>query len=358
MTPQNNDYNEKFHILKKATLRPNKLVFYTQFVKRNQPENTNRVVYSAEEKQELAEMGLISLKQPISNKHSFEISNKAGGRIREKITWLYSLAKNQTITTHTGKVLYSFKMNFITLTLPSTQTHSTDQITKECLNQFITECTAKFGLKNYVWRLEFQKNGNAHYHIATDTFIEYWQCRKIWNRIINKLGYVNEYSQKFSKYTFAEYYKEFHKQGQEDYKLLRGRFDSGTATNWTEPNTVDCRNVTSSKNIAYYISKYITKNSGEKLNPIVASRETETSNLRLWFCSRSLSKLTKIEIFLENIDTLQENILSGLQDFKEYVHDYCSVLYFSLKTQTTLVKQSLWLAFRHYATEQGYFSNS
>ncbi|EMY3483635.1 hypothetical protein AAIP36_001880 [Flavobacterium psychrophilum] len=358
MTVQNPDYNEKYIILKKATLRPDKLVFYTQFVKRNQPEKIKKTVYTQEEREELLSIGLPIRTIPESNKHNFDISIKAGQRIREKITWLYTLAKNQTITTHNNKILYSFKMNFITLTLPSIQVHTTDILTKECLNQFITECSLKFGMKNYVWRLEYQKNGNAHYHIATDCYIEYWKCKKIWNRVLNKLGYVSAYAAKFSKYSFSDYYKEFHKQGNEDYKILRSRFDAGVVQNWQEPNTVDCRNVTSSKNIAYYISKYITKNSNEKINPIISERENTNSNIRLWFCSRSLSRLTKIEIFLDNISTVKETILEGLTNFKTYIHDYCDVIYFSAKEQTTIVKQSLWLSFHNYAKENGYFSTS
>jgi len=356
MIPLNNDYSDRFHIVHKASLRPEKIVFYTQFIKKSK-DNDNAVVQLNDKNKDFVKsIGIALISQPKSNKHDFEISQKASGRIREKITWLYHLSKNQTITTHNGKKLFNFKMNFITLTLPSKQKHTTDVITKECLNQFITECSQKFGLKNYVWRLEFQKNGNAHYHIATDCYIEYWKCKKIWNRIINKLGYVDHYCSKFSKYSFQDYYKEFHKQGQEDYKILKGRFDMGTNTKWCEPNTVDCKNVTSSKNIAWYISKYITKKSDASLNSIVAVRENLESNLRLWFCSRSLSRLSKVEIFLEKVSSVTDDIFSKLKNVKEYVYDYCQVIYFDTKEQETIVKQSLWCLFQNYARENRYYS--
>jgi hypothetical protein len=356
MNPNNENYNDRFIILKKASIRPDKIVFYNQFVKRSSLLNIEVVDTTTLKKNSNNLIIEQKIKQPSANTHNYEISKKASSRIKEKISWLYNLSKNQTITTHNGKVLYSFKMNFITLTLPSVQKHSSDIITKECLNQFITECAAKFGLKNYVWRLEFQKNGNIHYHLACDTYIEFWKCTRIWNRVINKLGYVDSYAQKFSKYDFKDYYNEFHKNGKEDYSELMARFKRGVDTNWSQPNTVDCRNVTSSKNIGYYIAKYITKNSTEPLNNLVYERDKTVSNMRLWFCSRSLSKLSKIEIFLEEVNTVSDTILEELKDFKRFVFDYCEVIYFNTKDQSTLCKQSLWLLFSNYAKDNFYFT--
>lgn len=344
-----------FIVLPQISLRPEKIVFYNKIIKYSTNSDNNRTSKSNITKGVPTAPVVIKEKITSYNNHNFKISNKAGNRIREKVTWLYHLAKNQTITTHNGKVLYSFKMNFITLTLPSTQKHNSNILTNECLNQFITECKVKFGMNNYVWRLEFQKNGNAHYHIATDCYIEYWKCKKIWNRIINKLGYVNDYSAKFSKYTFQDYYKEFHKNGQEDYKILRGRFEMGVATKWLEPNTVDCRNVTSSKNISFYISKYITKNSDDSLHKIVTDREDSNSNLRMWFCSRSLSRLSSLVLNQEEYSMLFENVMNNLKEIQQYVYDYCSVFYYKIKEQSTIVKQSIMLLFRDYATQNGYF---
>ena len=355
MQQLNPDYNERFIVLKKASLRPEKIVFYNQFIRKDIIEKVKFSDVSEEVKKDLADMGISINRMPKENLHNYEISKKAASRIKEKISWLYNLSKNQTITTHNNKILYSFKMNFLTLTLPSIQQHTTDKINSECLNQFITECNKKFGMKNYVWRLEFQKNGNAHYHIATDTYIEYWQCKKIWNRILNKLGYIDRYAQKFSTYTFQDYYKEFHKSNTEDYKILRARFDMGTNTKWTEPNTVDCRNVTSAKNIGYYISKYITKKSDANINKTVSDREETTSNIRLWFCSRSLSKLSKIEIFMDNMPDKFFQVLDNLQNATTYIFDYCSIKFFNTTEQLSETKRNLFSLFYNYAKENNYY---
>lgn len=354
----NFDNDDRYIINSMASIRPDKIVFYKNFVKKIEPIATIKNPISKETNKLMEKWGLKSVKQPETNKHNFNISKKAGERIREKITWLYTLAKKQTVTTHKGKILSDFKMSFITLTIPSTQKHKSSEITKDCLNQFITELAEKHNLKNYVWRLEFQKNGNIHYHIACDIFINYLECKRVWNRIIEKKGYISDYAQKFEKMNFNEYYKIYHKIGVEDYKELRGRYNVGLATHWREPNTVDTRNVSSSKKISYYISKYITKNSNQQPNPIIEERDGNSGNIRLWFCSRSLSKLTKIDIFLDEVCDLTDNIFDNLQDFQTYIHDYCKVLYFNISGQLNSVKRSFWELFNNYAKENNYYCSA
>jgi hypothetical protein len=345
---------DRFIVLPKATIRPNKIVFYNQFVLRAQTGKINVSQFSNVEKKELTGMGLPIQIMPDSNSHNFELSKKASSRIREKVSWLYELAKNKSIPAIGNSKSYTFKMNFVTLTLPALQAHATAEITSICLNQFLTECKAKFALANYVWRLEFQKNGNAHYHIATDTFIHYTDCKLIWNRCLRKLGYIQAYQKKFGNMTFEEYRRDFSDNGKVPFNVLRERYGRGCATNWDSPNTVDVRCVGNAKNIIFYISKYITKKSEHSLNPIVATREPATSNLRLWFCSKSLSALDKIEVFIEDIPDLVGKIFSGLKNVKNYVFDYCNLWFFNGKEQDFKVKADIWRLFREYSYSRGY----
>lgn len=348
--------NEEFtySVIPKASVRPNKIVFYNQIIKFYKTPPAEKKPLKKAVFASLSALGKNSTIMPMKNTHNFEISSKASGRIKEKVSWLYELARNKTVTTTGGKTLYSFKMNFITLTLPSLQSHDTATLTAQCLNQFLTECKSRFGLENYVWRLEFQKNGNAHYHIATDTYIDYTSAKLIWNRCLQKLGYISAYQNKFIGMTFSDYCKEYGNNGKTPFATLRERFGRGCATRWDSPNTVDVRAVSNAKNIAFYISKYITKKSEYSLNAVVLERESMETNLRLWFCSRSLSKLSAIEIFLEEYDSLVGDCLSGLSNCRKYVYEYVSVWYFNNKEQINETKKNLWLLFRRYANESGY----
>jgi hypothetical protein len=349
-------YTDTYNIsvIKKASIRPNKIVFYNQVLRTYlTPQEPKKPIIKGL-RDELACLGFGTKLMPLNNKHQFEISYKAAARIKEKVSWLYELARNKTVQTTGGKVLNSFKMNFLTLTLPSLQRHNSATITKECLNQFLTECKTKFDLENYVWRLEFQKNGNIHYHLATDTYIDYVSAKLIWNRCLNKLGYIREYQNKFIGMTFENYCKEYSNNGKTPFNILRERYGRGCATRWDSPNTVDVRAVSNAKNIAFYISKYITKKSEHSLNSIVSLREPSDTNLRLWFCSRSLSKLSAIEVFLEEYNTLVNKCFEGLTNIKKYVFDYVSVWYFNSKDQPNETKQNFWYLFRQYSKELGY----
>lgn len=344
----------KITIVPKASIRPNKVVFYNQVIKTYSTPRPEKIKLAPGLKAEMSALGFGCSSMPIKNSHNFEISKKASERIKEKVSWLYELAKNKTVTTTGGKTLFSFKMNFITLTLPALQSHTTATITAECLNQFLTECKAKFGLENYVWRLEFQKNGNAHYHLATDTFINYTDAKLIWNRCLFKLGYIRAYREKFENMSFAEYQNATNSDGKIDFNIMRERYGRGRATNWDSPNTVDVRAVSNAKNIAFYISKYITKKSDHMLNSVVSLREPSETNLRLWFCSRSLSKLSAIEVFLEEFDSLIDDCIQSLTNVRKYLFDYVSVWYFNGKEQLNETKKNLWLLYRRYASEVQY----
>ena len=345
---------ERFIVVPKVSIRPSKVVFYQQFVPKYKSEKN--VSISPEQRKDAFNI-LHNICDPVEkvfNAHNFEISKKASARIKEKISWLYELSKSKTITKKIDKPMYSYKMCFLTLTLPFVQQHETSEITKVCLHQFLTECKIKFGMNNYVWRLEFQKNGNAHYHIATDSYIDYVSCKLIWNRCLQKLGYISWYSDKMSKLSFEDYRKLYSDNGKVSFEKLRERYGRGCATRWDSPNTVDVIAVANAKNIAFYISKYITKKSDTAMNPIVSEREPKTSNLRLWYCSKSLSALDKIEIFLEEYDELVDKCLGGLNVAKSLVFDYCKVWYYNTKEQVSETKRDIWQLFRRYSKERNY----
>jgi len=344
----------RYTVLPKASFRPNKIVFYNQFIVNSY--NTIEELEAKKTAEKTTEKQSVPVKSklPVVNTHNFTLSVKASKRIKEKVSWLYELAKSKTVIDSYSKKVLNFRINFITLTLPAIQKHSTSEITANCLNQFLTECKSKYGLKNYVWRLEFQANGNAHYHIVTDSYICYQDCKLLWNRCIAKLGYIRDYQQKFSAMNFEEYRSNYSNGGKIDFNTLRERYGRGCATGWDSPNTVDVRCVGNAKNISFYIAKYITKASDGSLPQIIQEREPQTTNLRLWFCSKSLSALDKIEIFMEEYDYLFGKITTQLREVKEFLFDYCKVWFFNTKDQINDCKRDLWLFYRQYSKSRGY----
>lgn len=165
---------------------------------------------------------------PSDTKHHGLISKKANKRVSTAIDWLIYLAKDKPLKKKSDGRDFMFKVNFITLTLSSKQVHSDNCIKSELLNQFLTELRTKWKCRHYLWRAEAQQNGNIHFHIASDVFIPWRDLRTSWNRIQNKLGYVDRFREK---------------------------------TGLSDPNSTDIHSVNKVRNLASYLAKYCGKNS-------------------------------------------------------------------------------------------------
>ena len=329
-----------YAVAQKQSIYPSKLVIYNDVIKWD---NVNQI--------EVKHPRILKSSSIERKFHNFEISSNSRQKLIKKISWLFQCAKTKHVKTYSGKEIYNFKVNFITLTLPSKQVHPTSQITKECFERFLNEMRTRCKVVNYVWRLEFQENGNVHYHLVTDTYIDYQLILRVWNRIINYLGYVDAYASEMSKLSFPEYHS---KMSNCDFETSHKRYIKGRAEKWQNPNSVDVKSANSKSNIAVYIAKYFSKKHKEvrKCNPL--DNEENSFGLRLWFCSRSLSKLDCIKSFVEVADIHLENLLENMPDVKKIVFDYCTVIYFNFAKLTNYGKQLLGTVFRDYSLECNY----
>ena len=283
--------------------------------------------------------------------HNFEISHSGRSKLIKKINWLFQCAKSKHIKTYSGKEIYNFKVNFITLTLPSTQKHSTAVITKECFERFLNEMRTRCKMTNYIWRLEFQNNGNVHYHLVTDTFIDWDLVTSVWNRVVNYLGYVDDYTNKMNVLTLHEYCSMF---PNEKFEVLQKRYIKGRSEKWKKPNSADCRSASNQHNIAMYIGKYFGKTKANQAKCNAMDNEDNSFALRLWFSSRSLSKLDTISQFVENANLPLEYIVSTCKSSLKVVHDYCTVIYFDFNELCNAYKMELGKLFSRYALEKKY----
>lgn len=260
--------------------------------------------------------------------HNFEISKNSARNLKDKIQYLFQFAKSRKIKTYNGKVIPNFKICFLTLTLPAPQVHNTAEITKDCLDAFLQVLRQRLSLKNYVWRMEFQANGNVHYHIATDVYIDYYFARKHWNAILETKGYVSAFAEKMMKLNYTDYARRFNPTGQTSPDVLYKRYVRGRAEKWRNPNTVDVKNAKSSDNIASYISKYFSKKEKKaSKNPL--DNEDNSFALRLCFWSRSLSKCKAesmpADYYAPDLVYYFERDASVLR----CVFDYCRVYYYA-----------------------------
>lgn len=105
----------------------------------------------------------------------------------------------QTYLKH-GQLCYKSKpskFTFLTLTLPTIQEHSDQEIKSKCLNNFLNKLRYyRKGLR-YAWKAEVQKNGNIHFHLILNSYFDYRLTDKLWHDSLELLGYITAYEERY-----------------------------------------------------------------------------------------------------------------------------------------------------------------
>lgn len=265
-----------------------------------------------------------------ATKNPFIISKASKKKIMDSINAMYVLSPPRKITMKTGKFIYNFRMSFITLTLPSAQKHDDTFIKSECLNQFLVEIRKHYGVKNYVWKAELQRNQNIHFHLILDKYIDFQALRRRWNRCLNKHGYVDAYQEKMQKLTLKQYYEQNSRKGCSDFSVFANRYNVGKRCGWLNPNSVDVRSIYSKKDLAVYLSKYITKPVA-KHEKCSATLERELSFGRSWSRSYSLAQLKYTNKACEfDWSYLIKYLRSIPEKVKTVISEWYEVFYFNV----------------------------
>lgn len=161
------------------------------------------------------------------NKPKLDPSAATRKKIYSAVSWLLFLSGIKRVYSRATKKTYYFRLSFITLTLSKPQHHSDDYIKKNMLIPFLQWMKRAHNAQHYVWKAETQSNGNIHFHITTNIFIHWRAIRLKWNLIQSQHGYLSSL-------------------------LLSDALN--------DTNSTDVHSVKKDNSIAYYLSKYITKN--------------------------------------------------------------------------------------------------
>lgn len=203
-------------------------------------------------------------KNLVNNLHNGKLSPKAIKNIKNAINWLLLSADKKRVYHKTTQRTFQFKISFITLTLPDTaeSVNGTD-FQKKLLNPFLVYLRKYHNLKNYVWKMELQKNGKLHCHLTCDAFLHYGILRTTWNRILSNNGLLEDFKRSFGH---------------------------------SNPNSTDIHSVYKVRNIAAYLAKYMSKQ----------SKDFESYKGRIWGCNYELSRANKTSLHIPACDTAQE----------------------------------------------------
>ena len=184
------------------------------------------------------------------------MSPKTKSKVKKYLTtWIESavMIRNSHLRNQLDKVPY---LTFVTLTLPSKQMHSDNEIKRKCLTPFVATLQRKFDVWEYFWRAESQANGNIHFHLIVDSFIDHRKLRSEWNKCINKLKYVDEFAMSWGHHN---------------------------------PNSTDIHSLKNINSPSSYLVKYCCKSDGYR-----------KIDGRIHGCSDDLRKLSPYEDLIDN----------------------------------------------------------
>jgi len=196
--------------------------------------------------------------------HNGVISRKACSKLKNAINWLLCAAEPKRVYHKKHDRWFNFKVAFITLTLPDTTERVTDKdFQKKLLGPWLAYMRKYHGLRNYVWKMEFQKNGKLHCHITMDAFVHWAKIRSTWNSLLGKNGYLADFYLKFGH---------------------------------SDPNSTDVHSIRSIKNLGAYLAKYMSKQ----------SEDLKKMKGRIWGCSYELSRANNTRVFINRDDCQTE----------------------------------------------------
>jgi len=274
-----------------------------------------------------------------------KVSIQARRKVGKAIDYLLFMANDKYLPDTAHGKAYKFKIAFITLTLPSKQVHSDNEIKDVILNQMLIELKVRYKVRNYIWRAEKQKNGNIHFHILCDRFIPWSELRDRWNRICNKLGYVERYRDEMRKFHESGFRVRNELLKTWDYKSQVKAYQKGKANDWNSPNSTDVHSLYKVHKVKEYVTKYCTKN-----------ESNSEVNGRLWGSNYELSDIKGAVTIVD--ESIKSELNEVIKEFKPriYTGDYFTVIHLSIQQlQGTKYKQ-LYKLFSQYITDHFQFN--
>lgn len=261
--------------------------------------------------------------------YSGQLTPHSRKRLQKTINLLVAVSQPKRVRPPLVEKAFTFKVNFVTLTLPAAQRGVSDKdIKSKCLDNWIKAMRRKHQLKSYVWRAERQYNGNIHFHITTDTFLPQDDIRNEWNRQLSKFHFIDEFRQKHG---------------------------------YSTPNSTDVHAVWKIKNIASYMVKYMSKNADEHLRELNATRISngeqainpdehpfqllkgqpawnDPINGKVWDCSQNLKAKDRCEIEAEPDIQSELNKIVFTHQLRFIHTEYCTLIFSGEKPMESILK--------------------
>lgn len=146
--------------------------------------------------------GTMSVKQ--ASKDNLRLKYTCGGlsqtakkEIRKNVdNWQWAVTASQKLYSK-GREKRRRYFVLVTLTLPSKQIESDNVIKRKYLNVWLQNLERVHKGINWLWVAESQKNGNIHFHVVVDRWVNFAWVQKSWNRVLSNGYYIDAFEEKY-----------------------------------------------------------------------------------------------------------------------------------------------------------------
>lgn len=218
-------------------------------------------------------------------RENLELSSQSRKKLTAAINWLYAASRQKKVFDKAQNKHVSFRVNFITLTIPVNHGRADmHELAPKMLNNWLTYMRTKQNLANYVWKLEFTKANVQHYHLTTDTYLNYMLIRNVWNYQLKAAGCLDNFYREHGHYN---------------------------------PNSTDVHATKHVRDFCSYMCKYLNK----------AASIISLPAGRLWSCSQRISKAIAGRLIVERFSSaydLNEFISEKIEHIPIIVNDKLS----------------------------------
>jgi hypothetical protein len=233
--------------------------------------------------------------------YSGTVTDHAANRIKRTVDVFLQRSPERTIWNTATNQQNQFRAAFCTLTIPDEKEVDGKEAYKGLkvfLDHFRKPQTKKAlseQLRSYIWKAELQKRGQIHYHITTNSFLNLWEVRRVWNGVCFRRGWMRDYILRYGN---------------------------------TNPNSTDIHAVYKVNDLQAYLSKYLSKNGRTDVSEYGFSVPIfePTINGKVWDASRDI-KVPRFSYELDEDTYLRigEGRMAG--EIKVVQQDRCQILY-------------------------------
>lgn len=188
-----------------------------------------------------------SLQHPSLSTYSGKVTEGAKRRLMSALDILVQRAEVRAEAAARADEPPKMVMNFVTLTLAEQRNLEVKEAYEKLLRPWLRYMKDKAGMKDYVWKAEYQKRGQVHYHLATDIYLDWKTVRWKWNQLQRQERHLDAFALKY------------------------GHFN---------PNGTDVHPMRSVNDCLSYIGKEMCKN----------MQNQKVTKGKIWDCSESLKK--------------------------------------------------------------------